>query len=69
MKNALLALLLLAVPVFPGAMAQAADAPRKARVATGAEVTLLASARSPAQWMALRPKVRNLRPRARGNFD
>jgi hypothetical protein len=69
MKNALLALLLLAAPAFPSAMAQAADAPRKARVATGAEVTLVTSARSPAQWTALRPKVRNLRPRVRGTFD
>lgn len=48
---------------------QAAGAARTARVATGAEVPLAASAQTPAQWTASRPKVRDLRPRARGTFD
>jgi hypothetical protein len=51
------------------AAAQAAEPSRKAVVATGAEVTLVPSARTAAQWTAQRPKVRSLRPRARGTFD
>lgn len=49
--------------------ASAAGATRTARVATGAEVALAASAQTPAQWTASRPKVRDLRPRVRGTFD
>jgi hypothetical protein len=67
MNNVSLAALLLIASIFTAA--DAADAPRKARAASGAEVTLVASARSSAQWTAQRPKVRNLRPRVRGTFD
>jgi hypothetical protein len=41
----------------------------QARVATGAKVTLVPSAKTPAQWTVARPNVRALRPRVRGNFD
>jgi hypothetical protein len=51
------------------AAGQAADAPRKARVATGAQVLLVPSGQAPAVWAAQRPKVRDLRPKARGTFD
>jgi hypothetical protein len=69
MKSSIRAACLLALLALIGAGARAAETPRKARVATGAEVTLVASAKTPAQWTAQRPKVRELRPRARGTFD
>jgi hypothetical protein len=49
----------------------AAEAPptRAARVAGGEKVQLVASARSPSEWSAARPQVRDLRPKVRGNFD
>jgi hypothetical protein len=61
------AVLLLALAVVP--LAQAAETGRKARVATGAEVSLAGSAKTPAQWTAERPNVRALRPRVRGTLD
>lgn len=65
-KTTLIALGLL---IGLSSVAQAADAPRQARVGQGQQVVLVASALTPAQWMAQRPKVRSLRPRVRGNFD
>ena len=64
-----LALLFLVLPAFFAASAEAATAPRKARVATGAQVTLVDSASTAAQWQARRPHVRDLRPKIRGTFD
>ena len=51
---------------------QAADSPqqgRQARVATGVKVPLVISAKTGAEWSAMRPHFRDLRPRARGTFD
>lgn len=66
MTRAFLAAALLAALLAPAA--QAAET-RKARVATGAEVRLVDSAQTPAQWSAQRPKVRDLRPKVRGTYD
>lgn len=68
MKTALLPFTLL-VSLALSPAGQAADAQRQARVATGAKVTLVNSGRTPAQWTAARPQVRDLRPRVRGTFD
>lgn len=52
-----------------GATGAAAASARKARVATGAEVTLVPSARTAAQWSAKRPHYRELLPKVRGTYD
>lgn len=71
-KNFLPSLLLVAACALAPAT-HAADAstavPRGARVAGGGQVKLAPSARAVQQWMASRPRVRDLRPKARGNFD
>lgn len=67
MKKIVLAAAVLAASFVAPAL-QAAEE-RKARVATGAQVTLVKSAQTPAQWMAQRPKVRALRPRARSTLE
>ncbi len=57
-------------PPSPARAAPAANqAERTAVVATGARVQLAPSARTKAEWMAERPRVSALRPKARGNFD
>ncbi len=63
------ALLLTVSIALLSSAALADEAVRHARVATGVQVTLVPSTKTPAQWIAARPKVRALRPRVRGNFD
>jgi hypothetical protein len=41
----------------------------QARVAAGAKVSVVPSARSADQWSAKRPQFRELRPKVRGTFD
>jgi hypothetical protein len=63
--------LLLAACSFPAA-GHAADGPappRAARVAAGTQVQLVPSSRTAGQWTTARPRVRDLRPKARGTFD
>jgi hypothetical protein len=63
------ALLLIVSIALLSPVALADQAVRQARVATGAQVTLAPSAKTPAQWTMARPNVRALRPRARGTLD
>ncbi len=71
MKRSALAMLVLGGVLMAASSAQAAAAgsaaTRTARVAGGGKVSLVDSARTPAQWSAERPKVRSLRPKVRGN--
>jgi hypothetical protein len=71
-KNVLPSLLLVAACAL-APVAHAADAPAAAsstaRVAGGGEVKLTPSSRTVQQWMTARPRSRDLRPKARGNFD
>jgi hypothetical protein len=75
-KNIMLSAALVACISFStGSLAAAtasttAAAPaREARVATGAHVPLVPSARTAEEWSAKRPNFRALRPKARGNLD
>jgi hypothetical protein len=52
-----------------GCLSGAATAATQARVATGAKVSVVPSARTVAQWSAKRPQFRELRPKVRGTFD
>ncbi len=68
MKTILLSFALLVSSLIAPA-SQAAEAARTARVATGAEVKLVPSSQTAAQWNAQRPKVSELRPKVRGTFE